>query len=506
MPMRGVGASRVRVTTIPKPWLRRKPTAEECTPPGSCLVVAEQLFPPEVMAAARRLVMATDASGRPMLQFDQDADSVDGAPTFEVSWVRRGCYTNKPLADIFRESIETRLLPLLQQLPELHGMSGADGRQLVLCEALLRMYREGERRVVPAHFDSDALVTAVVEIDCSSSSSSSSGAEQAASQQQQGGLCASGFSGPGFYVQEGAHVSSRRPISLAPGDVAAHSYDLQHGVDVRAGQRCSVIFWFSDSAASCASKARPWYETGAAAGDPDSQYNLGCHLLNTAAAEPADSARGLALLRDASAQGHFVAQNRLAHELLLTRDGSGAEASPEAEVEAEQLWEASAAAGYHRAMMCLSARHQAQGRPAEALRFHTLAAEQRADPLVMFSLGERLLRGAEGREAYRETDAAAARGWLQEAAEMGQPDAQLLMGELALGIAPDTEAEGWLLRASQNGSVRAAVQLGRLYVHAWRGEKLLSLLVTWWKRARHTPSTRGAASLPHICFHEGSVR
>ena len=486
MPARCLGA-RVRVTTIPKPWLRHKP-GDFAKPSGSTLVVAEQLFPREVMAEASRLVMATDASGRPVLQLDQDADSVDGAPTYEVAWVRNGCYTNKQLADIFRPSVETRLLPLIRRLPELHGMSDADGRRLVLCEALLRMYREGERRVVPAHYDSDALVTAVVEIDCSSS---------AAASQPEGGLRASGFNGPGFYVQEGAHVSSRRPVRLAPGDVAAHSYDLQHGVDVRAGQRCSVIFWFSDSAVSCASKARPWYERSAAEGDPDAQYNLGCLLLTAStAARPADSARGLALLRDAAAQGHFVAQNRLAHELLSL--GRGAEAEAKAEAEAVELWEASAVAGYHRAMQSLAGHHRAQGWSAEALRWHTLAAEQRADPRVMFSLGELLYRGAEGQEA----NPAAARRWVREAAEMGQPDAQLLMGELA----PDAEVEGWLLKASQNGSVRATVKLGRLYVHGWQGAKLLSLVVTWWRRIRHTSSTQDAASLPQICFHEGSSR
>ena len=485
MPARCQNA-RVRVTTIPKPWLRAAGGgASASAARGSCLIVAEGLFPPEVMAAARRLVMATDACGRPVLQLDRGADSVDGAPTHEISWIRGGVYTNKALADIFRASVETRLLPLIRHLPALHGLSEAEGGRLVVCEALLRMYREGERRVVPAHYDSDALVTAVVEIDCSS---------DAVSEQQSGLLRASGFGGPGFYVQEGAHVSSRRPVSLAPGDVAAHSFDLQHGVDVHKGQRCSVIIWFSDSAESCASKARPWYETGAAAGDPDAQFNLGCHLLHAAELAEQDSVRGLALLRDAAAQGHFVAQNRLAHELL--RQGAAAEA----EQEAVQLWEASAAAGYHRAMMSLSAWHRSQGHAAEALRWHTLAAEQRADPLVMFSLGEHLYechRGPEGREAH----ATAARSWLREAAEMGQPDAQLLMG----AIAPDAEVEGWLLRASQNGSVRAAVRLSRLYLQGWEGSKLLSLLAAWWRRARHTPSTRGAAALPKICFREGSA-
>ena len=52
-------------------------------------------------------------------------------------------------------------------------------------------------------------------------------------------------------------------VAQAPGDVVAHSFDLQHGVQVTAGRRCSVIFWFTDSAASCADKSRPWCATEA---------------------------------------------------------------------------------------------------------------------------------------------------------------------------------------------------------------------------------------------------
>ena len=56
----------------------------------------------------------------------------------------------------------------------------------------------------------DAMVTAVVEIDVSEKGDKSRT-----------------FAGDGFYVQPGAHVNTRAPVALSPGDVIAHSFDLQ---------------------------------------------------------------------------------------------------------------------------------------------------------------------------------------------------------------------------------------------------------------------------------------
>ena len=56
---------------------------------------------------------------------------------------------------------------------------------------------------------------------------------------------------PSFYIQPDAHVSSRVPVALARGDVIAHSYDTQHGVEVPHGRRASVIMWFTEGSASC---------------------------------------------------------------------------------------------------------------------------------------------------------------------------------------------------------------------------------------------------------------
>ena len=75
------------------------------------------------------------------------------------------------------------------------------GDSVVICEALVRVYREGERRSHPGHFDLDALATAVVELN-------------------------EDFSG-GFFIQPGAHVDTQTLLPLSPGDVGLHSFDLQ---------------------------------------------------------------------------------------------------------------------------------------------------------------------------------------------------------------------------------------------------------------------------------------
>ena len=195
---------------------------------------------------------------------------------------------------------------------------------------------------------------------------------------------------------------------------------------------------YVDSAASCTSGQRPWYEAAVAAGDADAQFNVACALLATGALE-ADAVRARQLMRASALQGHFMAQN--AYGLLLMRaemeargasDHAGLVRACGAEVhtvdpapvqrlipcarpligawcppprvwcrygganalfasaiycEAEASIQASAARGYYRAMLSLHARRVAEGgRAAEALAWLTAAAEQRADPSVMLAL------------------------------------------------------------------------------------------------------------------------
>ncbi len=457
---------------VAKPWRTAAAT------PGreaASLVIAERLFTEEVLLAARAEVAT--------LQFDRDADSVDNSPTFEVSWVRGGKYRHAGLARVFRSTIEEKLTPLLRSIQRLHGMENS--ADLVLCDALVRTYEEGQRRVHPAHYDSQALVTAVLEID----------------------MGCGGFEGPGFYVQPDAHVSSRVPVALSSGDVIAHSFDLQHGVEVSVGRRCSVVFWYVDSAASCTNGQRPWYDAAAASGDADAQFNLACQLLQD------DSTRARQLMRAAAVQGHFMAQNALG--LLLIQDdiesrgvtdhvslvasyggGESLYESP-AYLESERWIRASADRGYYRAMLNLHARRMQQGgRPAEALAWLTKAAEQRADPASMHMLAMALRDGDNGCVT---ADWEAGHRWLEEAANLGHPPSQL---EMSRHDGP--EVEKWLLVSSEHGMGEASRALALRYVKQGEMSQLMHLIGRCWRRLWQSSSKVGAAALPNIPLSSGA--
>ena len=151
------------------------------------LVVAKKLVGDDVLRAACVEIAK--------LRFDRDADSVDGSPTFEVSWVRQGKYCHSGLARVFKQTIEEKLTPLIRSVSHLHGM--ADSRGLVLCDALVRSYDEGQRRQHPALRFSGL-----------------------------GDRCARGRhrvrqpEGPGFYVQPGG-ASLQASITMSSGDVIA---------------------------------------------------------------------------------------------------------------------------------------------------------------------------------------------------------------------------------------------------------------------------------------------
>ena len=451
------------------------------------------------------------------LKFDRDADSVDGSPTFEVSWVREGKHSHPGLFRIFKQTIDEKLTPLIRSISELHGMSDSQG--LVLCDALVRIYEEGQRRQHPAHYDSQALVTAVLEIDTG----------------------CGGFEGPGFYIQPDAHVSSRLPITMSPGDVIAHSFDLQHGVEVHSGSRCSVIFWFADSAASCASGEQPWYHSAAAGGDADAQYNLACHHVQQANAAHAISAAATApwiaadhqtapsapakllplraqeLMRASAVQGHFLAQ--LAYGIMLVhaemeargvRDDASLVHSysesgedffqSEVYLESERWIRSSADRGYYRAMVHLHTRRMVQadhaadallrllnpaaGRQddeaeavemasqqaacaAEALEWLTRAAEQRADPATMYALAAAHRDASNG---CTTVDVATARRWFEAAAKMGHPPSQFEMGRLG-----ELDDEKWLQLASHHGVGDASRTLALLYARRGEATKLMGL-------------------------------
>ena len=479
-------------TEVPKPWL---PTMAEGvsdaaaaahTRRGAIMLHATDLVPPEVLQRARSLIDS--------MRFDEDADSVDGQPTFEVQWISEGRYTHRALADVFRSTVEERIVPLLKASQLASQIRGHGEGNLVLCEGLVRCYDEGARRVHPAHYDGDALATAVFEVpmgensqhmdECSadargSSSSNGDGSSDGDGNSRGGGDCSrspasseggvQGFRGPGFYVQPGAHVSTRLPIKLAPGDLIAHSFDLQHGVEVSAGKRCSVVLWFTDSIASCRDKTRPWYVAAAERGEPDAQYNLGRNL-DRAGSDPR---RAIRLLRSAAEQGSFVAMNDLAGMLMAGRGCPNA--TPDL-VEAEGWLRRAAGQGFHRSMVGLARIHAGRGERGLALEWLTRAAEQRAEPETCYKLGMAHLYGLSGTAV----NADLGERWLREAAEMGHPRAQAEVGSFMLkhydavrhdaageadaaGMSIAGEAEEWLARAARQGERGATRQLMRLY-------------------------------------------
>lgn len=451
-------------TQVPKSW-----TSTESE--GAKVLVAEQLVPPPVLERAQDLIHN--------LSLDYDEDSVDGSPTFEVRWIANGEYTHAGMEAIFRETIETHVLPLLQESP----LCPQNGR-LALCEGLVRAYDDESRRVHPAHYDADALVTALFELD------------------------AGGYEGPGFYLQPGAHVSSRLPMSgaLKAGDLLAHSFDLQHGVEVHAGRRWSVVLWFTCSDNSCHSKERPWYESAASAGDVDAMYNLGKQVDS----ERSDPRRALSLMRTAAAAGSFTAQNDVAAMLLGGRGCPNAEPLTD---EAEKWLTAAASQGFYRAQFGLSRLLASRGETAAAVTWLHRAAEQRADPDILFRLGAAYLDGS---AAGLPRDVAQAEAWLREAAQMGHPRAQYALGAAMTSgdiprqdegeqreqqqqstkhrhDAPD-EAELWLRRAHVQGEMQATRELARRYVKTWDVRQLRLLMVDMLRRWTHVSSKRSRAS------------
>lgn len=442
----------VSVANVPKLWQHSaQPGVGHPAENGSVLLWAERLVSPEVLSAARALLLR--------VEFDRDADTVDGSPTFELLWAHKGEYVHAALADIFRSTIDSKLLPVLRSEPSLYAHG--DAKELVLSDALVRVYADGQRRVHPAHYDTDALVTAVFEVD----------------------LDGRPFEGPGFYVQPGAHVATRIAVPLASGDVVAHSFDLQHGVEVTAGRRCSVIMWFADSNAACQDKSRSWCTYAAEAGNADAQYVLAGHLDKVRDDADNPHPQVLALLRAAARQGHFSSQNYLGHVLLRSAAvATRSEQRREHTTEAVQWLEASAKQGFHKAMVSLARYYIAEGDTLSGIRWLRMAAEQRAEPAVLHELWL-LCSQAQEPNLRKQEEYNRGHKWLQIAAQMGYPPSQLAMGNLLMGVPGRTvEAEAWLLKASNHGVIEASAQLAARHLRAGRPLAAGNMIYTTFKR------------------------
>lgn len=218
-------------------------------------------------------------------------DSTDGLPAYET-------YARNMGSDLHPSA--STLAPLWERMTTyVQGEYAAMCPTCYLCTVLLRRYKHAERVHVHTHFDRNAVVTAVAALN--------------------GGMDPPQYEG-GLFLQRNARSSSRDFIDGNRTSAIFHDYSLNHGVDVRSGQRFSAVFWFSDNEESCRAGHSPWYEAPAARGERFAQEALAELYQLGSSGYARDVPRAAELLRGASTQGSAAAQSKLGR-LLLAGEG-----------------------------------------------------------------------------------------------------------------------------------------------------------------------------------------
>ena len=299
-----------------------------------------------------------------------------------------------------------------------------------LCDVLLRRYRQDERTRVHSHFDRNALVTAVVNLN--------------------GGSDPPAYEG-GFFLQRTERASSREFLDANKTDAIFHDYGLNHGVDVQKGERYSAVFWFSDNAASCKEGRSPWYDAPAAAGDMNAQEALAeLYQLGSSGYER-NVPKAAELFRLASEQGSAAAQSKLGRLLLA---GEGTERDP---VEGMRWVKAAAEQGFAPAEHTMGVACQygdAEGGLEGAVSWFRKAAEA-GIASSQYELGAAYVNG-DGVDAGMVTVGAY---WLRRAAAQGNKEALSDLAELRTN--PD-----WL----QVEEVAKQREIEGIHVSEWKDE------------------------------------
>ncbi|CAB9513705.1 expressed unknown protein [Seminavis robusta] len=201
---------------------------------------------------------------------DEDPDTVDGMPTYEIFvdspdlYQRQGnnkvrdsdpnflpyrIQLREKLQAILQPYLTTVLTPFVQQhYPDACSNKGPS-RACTPCYSLIRRYRHGDRVSHATHHDGHAIVTVVVSL-------SDYGRDY------RGGL----------YVSTG--FGQHEFMALKKGDAVVHQSTLLHGVKVydkleepETTQRWSWILWYRDSTA-CADYSYEWFADCAQRGSP----------------------------------------------------------------------------------------------------------------------------------------------------------------------------------------------------------------------------------------------
>ena len=200
---------------------------------------------------------------------DQDPDTVDAMPTYELfmespeldsgmagmkvldsdptSLAQRRAL-RKQIMSITKPILEERITPFVRSLyPE--ACSKGPERTCTPCYSLIRRYKHNERQSHAIHHDGHALVTVVVSL-------SDYGSEY------RGGLYVSSQNGQKAF------------LALNKGDAVVHQSLLSHGVQVynlqdrpTETERWSWILWYRDSD-TCEDHSAEWFASCAADGNP----------------------------------------------------------------------------------------------------------------------------------------------------------------------------------------------------------------------------------------------
>lgn len=193
--------------------------------------------------------------------YDDDPDTVDGMPTYEIFVDNPELYKKQTLKyrdmdpgyvterKILRAKLDKIMKPYIEDIitPIIHKRypkCANPDRLCTPCYSLIRRYKHNQRQSHATHHDGHAIVTAVISLSDYNID-------------YRGGL----YAATGY--------GQKQYIALNKGDVAIHQSSLLHGVQVEDAprtERWSWILWYRDSE-KCEDYSYEWFQDCANEGD-----------------------------------------------------------------------------------------------------------------------------------------------------------------------------------------------------------------------------------------------
>eukprot|EP00936_MAST-01D_sp_MAST-1D-sp1_P001218 g1218.t1 len=212
-----------------------------------------------------RLLLDAAANADAKFKYN-DADTIDGKPSFEHYVMQRGEVVDAPRFAAFAP-MQPSIVATVR--------STMNCPQCELCDVLMRRYRPGERRGVGIHRDINAYATAILTLNADQFRGGYFVAD--AIQDRDLGSSSDGYSDHEHMENEavllGEGALRRLHLLLDSGDLLVHGHNVQHGVNVTRGVRISLVAWFKDRSGICAKDEHPWVQELANAGDADAAFH-----------------------------------------------------------------------------------------------------------------------------------------------------------------------------------------------------------------------------------------